>query len=311
MTPADRTRAPAPRCWVCDAQQASRWKEASLDRPLLAEDLRITDSRYGTTLELWRCSSCDFIFAHDADIARLTALYSELEDPAYEEGEENRALQMRRLVGQARELHPDARTLLDVGAAAGLLVREATALGLEAEGVEPSESLAAFAARRGAQVHQGVLPHDALGSRRFDIVCLIDVIEHVGDPLRMLRDAAAMLAPGGVLALVTPDVRSVAARLLGRRWWHFRLAHVCYFDARSAAEAFERTGLRVRKQARAGWFFDVGYLAERMERYLPVGWLNRLVRGTPGVRSLYSVVIPLDLRDSFLFLLSRREDETA
>jgi SAM-dependent methyltransferase len=156
-----------------------------------------------------------------------------------------------------------------------------------------------------------VLPHPALEGKQFDIVSVIDVIEHVSDPLALLREASAYLAPGGVLAVVTPDVGSVAARLLGQRWWHFRLAHVCYFNKRSAAEVFERAGLRVRSERRAGWFFDVGYLAERMERYLPVGGLNRLVRGTPGLRAVYKLVIPLNLRDSFLILLSRSDDAAA
>ena len=297
----------APPCWICGATQTLIWKERSLDRPLDPEDLRITDSRYGTTLALWKCPSCDFIFAHGDDVARLTELYAHLDDPAYADGENNRALQMRQLIQTAQQIHPHARTLLDVGAATGLLVSEAATLGLDAEGVEPSRALAARARARGVRVHTGTLPHPALGNPHFDIVCLVDVIEHVGDPLGLLRAAASYLAPTGVLLLVTPDVASLAARLLGQRWWHFRLAHVCYFNQQSIETAFRLSGLAIRQQRRARWFFDVGYLATRMERYLPVGGLNRMVQRIPGLRAAYSLVIPLNLHDSFLFVLSHRD----
>ena len=58
---------------------------------------------------------------------------------------------------------------------------------------------------------------------------------------------------------------------------------------------------------RALWFFEVGYLADRMNQYLPVSGLNRMLRKIPGIRALYELVIPLNLGDSFFLLLERRD----
>ena len=107
---------------------------------------------------------------------------------------------------------------------------------------------------------------------------------------------------------MTPDVGSLAARLLGERWWHFRLAHVCYFNRKSLDAAVAAAGLRVAGRRRAKWFFETGYLADRMNQYLPVGGLNRLLRRTPGIRALYEVVIPLNLGDSFFLVLEKLDD---
>ena len=63
------------------------------------------------------------------------------------------------------------------------------------------------------------------------------------------------------------------------------------------------TGFETERQFRARWFFEVGYLADRAVQYLPVAWLNRAVRATPGLRALYDLVIPLNLGDSFVRLL--------
>ena len=298
--------ATGPRCWVCESTDTRAWRDGEAIEGLRPEDLRITDSRYGLTLSLSRCARCGFRFADRAEVARLDALYAELTDPGYEGSQEARRLQMRHLVELARSLHPDARTALDVGAASGLLVAETARAGLDAIGVEPSRSLVEVArAQHGVRVLQGVLPHPELEARSFDVVFLVDVIEHVADPVGLLGLCADRLAHGGVLLVVTPDFSSVAARVLGTRCWHYRLAHVGCFDRRSLERALERAGLRAERWERARWFFPVHYLAQRMESYLPVAWLNRLAARVAPLRWLYARVIPLNLRDSHVVAVRR------
>jgi 2-polyprenyl-3-methyl-5-hydroxy-6-metoxy-1,4-benzoquinol methylase len=305
-TTAESTAACEKVCWICGSGDISEWKSRGIGRPLVPEDLRITDARYGTTLGLWRCRECGFIFADGDDLGELTALYEQLADDAYEESQDSRALQMQWLLGRVLKHAPEARTLLDIGAGAGLLVAMAKERGLEAVGVEPSRALAAAGPRlNGVEVLQGVYPHPQLTGRRFDIVCLVDVIEHVADPVRMLRDCAGALGDNGVLVVVTPDVGSLAARLLGRRWWHFRLAHVGYFSRKTLTAAAAAAGLIPVRVFRARWFFRLSYIAERLTRYLPIAWLNRLaVRMRPG-RWLYGKVIPVNPRDSMVVIFSR------
>jgi SAM-dependent methyltransferase len=294
------------RCWVCDGRDLSRWKDGDLDAPLASADLRITDARYGTTLPLLRCATCGFRFSDSSEVGRLDALYAGLDDPGYEGSQESRELQMRWLVALARDAHPNAKTALDVGAASGLLVGEAGRQGLDALGVEPSASLVRVAVEEaGVDVLHGVLPHPELLGRSFDLVFLVDVIEHVSDPVELLRLCAAHLAEDGRMLVVTPDASSLAARILGRRWWHYRVAHVGYFDHPSLERALAAAGLRPEHWARARWFFTVDYLATRVETYLPVAAINRLARRIAPLRWLYERVIPLNLFDSDAVLLRR------
>jgi SAM-dependent methyltransferase len=285
------------------------WKERDIPRPLEPQDLQITDHRYGVTLSLRRCERCGFIFAEGEEIAQLVSLYERLEDSAYEQSQDSRALQMAWLLDQALRRRPRAATMLDIGAGLGLLVAEGRRRGLEAAGIEPSRSLVDGAAKlQGVDLLQGVFPHAALEGRRFDLIFLVDVIEHVSDPLALLRDCGAALSSQGLLVVVTPDVGSLAARLLGRRWWHYRLAHVGYFDRRSLDEAVRISGLAIESLVRAKWFFRARYLALRVEEYLPVGWINRLLQRTPLVRRLYDLIIPLNLHDSHLVFVAHPGD---
>src|SRR5215510_9480484 len=210
------------RCWICGATGAQPWKDRSIQRPLEPEDLRITDQRYGVTLSLLKCGECGFIFTNDKEVDELVSLYEHMSDPGYEESQEGRALQMRWLLGKARNANRSARSLLDVGAGSGLLVAEAKCSGFNAIGVEPSRSLVKLA-RDLYQVDllQGVYPHPMLSNHRFDVIFLVDIIEHVSTPLELLRHCAAGLAPQGMIIVVTPNVGSLVAKLLGQRWWHF------------------------------------------------------------------------------------------
>lgn len=295
-----------PHCPICGSADTRPWRGGAIASDVSAEDLRITDARYGLTLPLARCRPCGFGFADSADVARLDALYAALDDPGYEETQSPRLLQMEWLARTMRRHHPSAKTALDVGAATGLLVAAARREGFDAIGIEPSRALSQTARERNhVPVLTGILPHPELAGRHFDVVFLVDVIEHVEAPLEMLRHCAELLAPGGLMLIVTPDVASVAARALGRRWWHFRIAHVGYFDRRSLGVALQRAGLRAERWMRARWFFDVAYLASRLESYLPIGWFNRFARQVPGLRNIYRSVIPLNLFDSYAVLVRR------
>jgi len=298
--------AESPRCWVCRSDQTRPWKTSNVKEQLTAEDLQITDQRYGLTLSLVRCGECGFRFADTNEVERLTSLYTQLIDPGYLSTQGSRVLQMRELVNLARKAHPEAKTALDVGAASGLLVSEAKRQGLQATGIEPSQSLVEVAHNEnGVELLCGVLPHPELESRRYDIVFLVDVIEHVADPVALLRLCADRLADNGVLLLVTPDVSSLAARTLRSRWWHYRLAHVGYFDRRSLQRAVRRVDLHVSRWLRSKWFFTVDYLASRLESYLPVAWFNRFAGRVQPLRWLYQRVVPVNLFDSYAVLLQR------
>jgi len=206
-----------------------------------------------------------------------------------------------RIVKECRSFRPEARTLLDVGAGTGLLCRVAGEAGLEAWGVEPSGWGVRQAKAKGvARILQGSFPHPELSGKKFDIVTLIDVLEHLANPLTLLEAVVAALNPGGLVAIVTPNTRSLSARLLGRRWWHYRVAHVGYYDPETLSKALERSGLvplAWRPHARS---FTVGYLAKRMERYLPAGWLRRALERQAMGRKLFSRRIVLNLHDSIV-----------
>ena len=290
---------------MCESEATRVWKRTNVVRPLRPDDLKITDARYGATLPLRRCRRCGFVFADGAPDDLLT-LYRQLADSGYVATADTRALQMKWLLDHVFQHRPPPATLLDVGAGNGLLVAEASRRGIDAIGVEPSHAMVTHAREAGLPVVEGTLSDPLLTKRTYDAVTVIDVIEHVTAPVPLLRDAAARLAVDGILILVTPNIASVPARLMGKRWWHFRLAHIGYFSPSSLAYAARCAGLRIDETFTARWFFRIRYLAERITRYAPVGAINAGADRLGVLRRLYERTVSFDLHDS-IGLVMRHE----
>jgi len=294
-------------CWICGSGKQRQFLPSTMGREAESEDMKISDSHYGRTARIVECGECGFRYADPLPAPDLVGLYENLVDPDYSAGSAGRIQPFRRIVERCRLLSPGARTLLDVGAGIGLMCLAAREAGLESAGVEPS----AWAVKVAREAHrvdllQGAFPHPALTGRRFDVITVIDVIEHLQNPMALLREVRDALHPGGLAVITTPDVRSLAPRLLGRRWWHYRVAHVGYFDRKTIARALRGSGLALEASEPYAWSFSLGYLAERLERYLPVGPLRRALLRTPPGRAFFRFRVRVNPRDSRTYYARRQ-----
>ena len=180
----------------------------------------------------------------------------------------------------------DATSALDVGCGAGGFgVTLRSALGPDARlvGVEPVASQAARARMDHGydEVVDGYVP-DALRGRTdtFDLVCYIDVLEHVVDPWELLRETRAWLAPGGRVLAAIPSIQfaPVVWRLLRGRWdytdWGtLDRTHLRFFTRATMIEMFEQGGYRVLRCEGANgvddaWAEDPNPLKRRAKRTL-------------------------------------------
>jgi len=291
-------------CWICgsDAREAYLFDGEDLGE-VSSASVRITDSAYGRSAPLVRCSHCGFIYASPPPSDDVLSLYEDLEDPEYVAGASYRIFQMRQLLEQVCGPQRPG-TLLDVGAGMGLLVEAAQELGIEATGVEPSRYLAQQGRDRGLDVLEGILPHPSLGGRQFDMVTCADVIEHVTDPVGLLRQLGTVTRPGGTIVVTTPDVESVAARAMGSRWWHYRVAHVCFFPTSAMEEAVQRAGLRIVRRRRQTWWFGLPYLLARTVALVGprrIRDLRARVEARLDRTPLTRVTVPVNLFDSWVY----------
>ncbi len=141
--------------------------------------------------------------------------------------------------------------ILDVGTGSGALLRQLRHLGIPSESLYANDfsahSLRALA-NDGFRVLAG--PAELIEStERFQVICLNQVLEHMAQPVEVVRRLAGLLAPGGHLYIETPSTDGLDCRLFRRRYWggyHFP-RHFFLFNEASLTRLLLEAGLEVRE----------------------------------------------------------------
>lgn len=165
--------------------------------------------------------------------------------------------------------------VLDVGCAAGYFLAVMQEQGWQVTGLEPSDAIRPQAEERlgRANVHGGLLGQVPLAPGSFDLITMWDVIEHIPDVVAAAREVRKLLAPGGKFLIETQNVRSLAARVLGKRWQHYKHAeHIYHFHKDTLRDALARAGFRVLENRPwlGGKYVSLGFVAERAARLHPL-----------------------------------------
>ena len=135
---------------------------------------------------------------------------------------------------------------LDVGCGSGAALGVARALGWQVAGIEPDADAASKARRFAEGIHVGDVLSAPFEAGRFDLVTAFHVLEHVPDPVAMIRRMIEWLAPGGLLVVEVPNAGGLAAQLFGSAWSGLELPrHPSHFTPASLTRAVELGGGRV------------------------------------------------------------------
>lgn len=110
--------------------------------------------------------------------------------------------------------------VLEIGCGNGNLLARLADLGWQAQGIEPDPKAAKIARDRGLPVIAGELTDQSFESEAFDAIIMSHVIEHIGDPVSLLRRCRQILKPGGRVIMLTPNLGAMGYRWLGRNWLH-------------------------------------------------------------------------------------------
>lgn len=141
---------------------------------------------------------------------------------------------------------PGPRRLLDVGGATGTFAHAFSRAGWECSVVDPAES-GRFLSKHGITYRQapyapGLFPDP------FHLVSLVFTLEHVRDPLAMLRDCARDAAPGGLVYVEVPDALAFVHR--SPEDDIFNACHLWMFDPATLTTLMSRAGLAAAKLQR-------------------------------------------------------------
>jgi 2-polyprenyl-3-methyl-5-hydroxy-6-metoxy-1,4-benzoquinol methylase len=211
------------------------------------------------------------------------------------------------------------KRVLDVGCADGSMARVLVERGCTVSGVELDEEAAERA--------RGVLETTVVGDLErldlsaefaqasFDVVVFGDVLEHLRDPLRSLRQAKELLAPGGSVVISVPNVAHGAVRLalLKGAWDYTRVGlldetHLRFFTRDSLGALLDRAGFAMTdlRRTTAG-IFETELELDRND--FPPELVDEILRDPEATTYQFVVRAIVDDAEHAVSEIARREHE--
>ncbi|WP_433747784.1 class I SAM-dependent methyltransferase [Paenibacillus amylolyticus] len=139
-------------------------------------------------------------------------------------------------------LAPSNNKFLDIGCGVGHYLELAQKYFIEIQGVEPSSSSVLIAREKGFNVTHDFFHQGLSFDSGFDVITLIEVLEHLEDPLEMIKQAATHLKENGVMLVEVPNGQRIFEKKL---YNNLCTDHIQYFSVTSLSAMACRAGLSV------------------------------------------------------------------
>lgn len=200
------------------------------------------------------CEACGFTFAPEiqSEDAKLydsnfgqTNVHPTYERRGGQYVVRNRA-RLERLLDLVEPYRKTGR-ILDVGCSAAFFLFVAKERGWQPQGAEIAKWAAEFSQKElGIDVFNGMLQDAKFPDGHFDVVFSSHVMEHIGQPLGLLKEMARVLRPGGAhLTVVPTQFASPSWRLARRFIGDPPPIHASFYNRETYAGFLKQAGLRV------------------------------------------------------------------
>lgn len=201
-----------------------------------------------------RCNSCSLVFTNPQVLKEkveelyasalsnelwMEVLLSEAEKSWRDDYFKDNLSQIQRFVSPGR--------LLDVGCATGQFIQIAKESRWDVMGLELSDKASEYVRNvLNLPVLQSTIEDAPFKDDEFDAVTLFGVLEHVPDPIKVLTEALRVVKPGGVIAVIVPNVYSLLTMFLREKAVTFDgRNHLIYFSMKTLEKLFQNVSLEV------------------------------------------------------------------
>lgn len=215
------------------------------------------DDRYGYTdlFCIYQCQNCSHKYLnHNFTAQELKELYTNyyprssynVEDYKPNDFKNNFISWFNGVRRSAFTYVPKNVKVLDIGCGFGESLGYHNKRGCEVYGVEVDANVIKVAEKYGFNIKIGLFNENDYKENFFDYVTMDQVLEHIVDPIVMLRGVSKVLSKNGKLIISTPNSNGWGAWLFGKKWinWHVPY-HLHHFSKKSLQLLADKTGFEI------------------------------------------------------------------
>lgn len=153
-------------------------------------------------------------------------------------------------------------SLLDIGAGTGDFLIEAKKQNWDVNGMEPNSAALKLAAQKGLTLELNLA---AFGSKKFDVVTLWHVLEHIPNLDEIISQLSELVKPGGTLIVAVPNFKSYDAKYYGKFWAAYDVPRHLWHFSQASMEKLFRTNFNL--TSTDPMIFDSFYVSLLSEKY--------------------------------------------
>ncbi len=203
--------------------------------------------------------------------------------------------------------------ILDVGCGDGLFFDQLAQFG-EVEGVEPVEALVNAAGPHRSSIHIAPFDENFKPVEPFSLILMLDVLEHLAQPVQAVRHALSLLVPAGTLLITVPAFTQI--------WTNHDVIndHFTRYTKRSLRDVALHAGLSIEYERYLyQWLFPVKFATRIAERALdvqpkpagvPAQWINGLLFWLSRLEQKTWGKLPIPFGSSLMILGRSRPPQT-
>ncbi len=161
--------------------------------------------------------------------------------------------------------------VLDIGCFTGGFLELLSTEGADVYGLELQKEAVKIANKKlPGKVFQADVMDHKFPQRKYDVISLLGIVEHVTDPLKLIKRSAELLKKNGTIIIQTPDSSSLMAKCMGKYWPPYSpVEHIHLSSRKSITKALTSQGFKNIRFQRHIKILPIGYVYNMLTNFGP------------------------------------------
>lgn len=204
------------------------------------------------------------------------------------------------ILHRLKQITPRKGKLLDIGCAYGIFLSVAKKQGFQTFGIEPNKEASSYAKTElKLDIINDFFNQKYFQKKYFDIITLLDVLEHMSNPVGFLKNINNLLAKNGILIILTPNVDGLFRKLMGNSWPHFKPEeHLYYFSPQTIERLLNKSSFKILKIENYRKRLSLKYLRYELNKDINIRIITKIIDKIPLLQKLQ---FPFSLDEMLIF----------